>query len=256
MIIEDLFGVDGKIVLITGAGRGLGYAYAGGFAKAGATVVINDIDASLAEGAVEEIRNQGGRAESYPFDVSDGAAVEKNIERIEREVGAIDVLINNAGIHRRSPLEEMSEQDWRAVIDVNLNAIFLVTRCVVRGMIQRKRGKIINITSLNAEMARPTIANYCSAKGGLKMLTKAMATEWGRHNIQINAIGPGYFVTELCKHLAADPEFDAWVKENVPLQRWGDPSELIGTAIYLASKASDYLNGHTVYVDGGWRASL
>ena len=254
--MNDLFNVKGKVVLITGAGRGLGFAYAKGFAEAGATVVINDIDKELMEQAVDEIRNGGGSAEGYTFDVSDSSQVKENIAQIEKDVGSIDVLINNAGIHRRGPLEELPEEDWREVINVNLNAAFIVTKCVVRGMIKRRRGKIINITSLNAEGARPTIANYCAAKGGLKMLTKSMATEWGKHNIQINAIGPGYFITDLTKALVADPEFDAWVKKGVPLGRWGNPSELVGTAIFLAAEASDYINGHTVYVDGGWRASL
>ncbi len=254
--MNDLFNVKGKVVLITGSGRGLGFAYAKGFAEAGATVVINDINKESVKEAGDELRNQGGRAEGYTFDVSDSSQVKDNIARIEENVGSIDVLINNAGIHRRGPLEELPEEDWKEVINVNLSAAFIVTKYVVRGMIKRKKGKIINITSLNAEGARPTIGNYCAAKGGLKMLTKSMATEWGRYNIQVNAIGPGYFITDLTKKLAADPKFDAWVKQGVPLGRWGDPSELVGTAIFLAAESSDYINGHTVYVDGGWRASL
>ena len=192
----------------------------------------------------------------YPFDVTDSALVEGWGAQIDRVVGPIDVLINNAGIHRRAPLAEMTVEEWKAVIEVNLNAAFIVARCVVAGMIERRRGKIINVTSLNAQAARPTIGNYCAAKGGLTMLTKAMATEWGPYNIQANAIGPGYFVTDMTRRLVEDPAFDAWVKGNVPLGRWGDPAELVGTAIFLASEASSYINGHTVYVDGGWRASL
>jgi gluconate 5-dehydrogenase len=254
--MNDLFNVEGKVVLITGSGRGLGLAFAQGFAEGGATVVINDIDETSMKNALEEIKRQGGRSAGYLFDVSKSAEVAENVPRIEEEVGAIDVLLNNAGIHRRGPLEELPEESWREVIDVNLTGPFLVAKQVVRGMIERQKGKIINVTSLNAEMARPTIGNYCAAKGGLKMLTKAMATEWGRHNIQVNAIAPGYFITELTKSLVADPEFDAWARQEIPLGRWGEPEELIGTAIYLAAKASDYLNGQTVLVDGGWSACL
>ena len=256
MKVKNLFDVSGKVVLITGSSRGLGFVFANGFAEADATVIINGTNKETVQQAVEQIRQKGGRAAGYPFDVTDSEQVAQNIARIEKEVGEIDVLINNAGIQRRAPLEELTLENWQAVIDVNLNAVFFVTQCVVKGMIRRSRGKIINITSLNAEAARPTIGNYCAAKGGLTMLTKSMATEWGQYNIQTNAIGPGYFVTDLTKPLAEDPAFDAFVKQNVPLGRWGDPSELIGPAIFLASEASNYVNGRTLYVDGGWRASL
>jgi gluconate 5-dehydrogenase len=188
--------------------------------------------------------------------VTDAAQVEAGVARIEREVGPIDVLVNNAGIQRRAPLEEMTLQNWRAIIDVNLSAVFIVTQCVAQGMIQRREGCIINITSLNAEGARPTIAPYCASKGGLTMLTKSMATEWGKYNIRANAIAPGYFITDLTRPLAENPDFDAWVKGKVPLARWGDPSELVGAAIFLASKASSYISGRTITIDGGWRAAL
>ena len=254
--MKNLFDVSGKVVLITGSSRGLGFAYATGFAEAGAKVIVNGTARESVDRAVEEIRRAEGFAAGYPFDVTDSAQVERSVAQIEREVGPIDVLINNAGIHRRAPLAEMTVEEWKAVIEVNLNAAFIVARCVVAGMIERRRGKIINVTSLNAQAARPTIGNYCAAKGGLTMLTKAMATEWGPYNIQANAIGPGYFVTDMTRPLVEDPAFDAWVKGNVPLGRWGEPAELVGTAIFLASEASSYINGHTVYVDGGWRASL
>ena len=175
---------------------------------------------------------------------------------MEEQVGPIDILINNAGIHRRAPLSEMTMEEWTQVIQINLNAVFYISQQVANRMIPRKKGKIINISSLNAEGARPAIANYCSAKGGLNALTRSMAAEWGPHNIQTNGIGPGYFKTDLTRVLADNPEFDAWVRQEVPLQRWGDPEELVGTAIYLASRASDYVNGFTIYVDGGWRSSL
>lgn len=254
--MEDLFNLEGKIALITGSSRGLGFAFAVGFAEAGATVIINGRNKETVRQRVEEIRQKGGRAEGYAFDITDSLQVERNVTLIEQNVGPIDILVNNAGIHRRNPLEKLTEEDWKAVIDLNLNAAFVVAKYVVRGMIQRKKGKIINITSLMAEGARPTVANYCAAKGGLKMLTKAMAVEWGKYSIQANAIGPGYFLTDLTKPLAEDPKFDAWVRQKVPAGRWGDPSELVGTAIFLASKASDFVNGQTIYVDGGWLAAL
>lgn len=255
-VIEQLFGVRGKIVLITGAGQGLGFTFAKGFAACGARVVLNDVDRDRLDKAVKELRDSGGAAEARVFDVSREEEVERAIQEIEEHIGPIHVLVNNAGIHRRAPLEDMSVADWQKVLDVNLTSAFIVARAVVKHMKKRPRGKIINITSLNAEMARPTIANYCAAKGGLKMLTKAMATEWGKYNVNVNAIGPGYFITDLTRKLAEDPEFDAWVKKEVPLARWGNPDELIGTAIFLASDASNYVHGFTVYVDGGWQACL
>jgi len=254
--MRNLFDVSGKIVLITGSSRGLGLALAGGFAEAGARVIINGTRQAGVDQAVETIRRMGGLAMGYAFNVTDAAQVEENVTRIEREVGPIDVLINNAGIHRRAPLAEMSLEDWQAVIDVNLTSVFIMSRCVVKGMIERRRGVIINISSLNAEAARPTIGNYCAAKGGIAMLTKSMAVEWGKYNIRVNAIGPGYFITDLTRPLAENPEFDAWVRQRVPLGRWGNPGELVGTAIFLASEASSYISGRTIYVDGGWRASL
>lgn len=254
--MKDIFSVKGKIVLITGSTQGLGLTFAKGFAAAGARVVLNGRDPEKLKRVVGEFRQEFGIAEGYAFDVADSESVKQSIERVEKEIGPIDVLVNNAGIQRRAPLEELSLEDWKTVIDVNLTAAFYVGQCAAKGMIQRKTGKIINITSLNAEMARPSIGNYSAAKGGLKMLTKSMATEWGKYNIQTNAIGPGYFATELTMKLVNDPEFDSWVKKEVPLGRWGDPEDLIGAAIFLASEASCYVNGHTLYVDGGWQASL
>jgi len=251
--MKNLFDVKDKIILITGSTKGIGYALAKGFLDVGAKVIINGRDPEK----TKEVTAQFGKsAFSYAFDVSDQEAVNKGIQHIEETVGPIDVLINNAGIQRRALLEELTEEDWETVINVNLSSSFYVSQCVFKHMKPRLKGKVIHITSLNAEAARPGIANYCAAKGGLKMLTKAMATEWGKYNIQTNAIGPGYFLTDLTEPLVNDPAFDSWVKAEVPLQRWGNPEELIGTAIYLASNASNYVNGHTVYVDGGWQASL
>jgi len=252
----QLFSVQGRNVLITGSSRGLGFSLAKGFVGCGAKVVLNGTDQERLDKSVKELRNLGGAVEGRAFDVSHPDEVERAVQAIEQQIGLIEVLINNAGIHRRAPLEDMSVADWQKVLEVNLTSAFIVARAVVKHMKKRQRGKIINITSLNAEMARPTIGNYCAAKGGLKMLTKAMATEWGKYNINVNAIGPGYFLTDLTKKLADDPEFDAWVKKEVPLARWGKPEELVGTAIYLASDASNYVHGFTVYVDGGWQACL
>lgn len=251
------FDVHEKRVLITGSTRGIGWTLAQGFAEAGAQVIINGRQQADVDCRVQELMQRfNSEAHGYAFDISARAQINANIARIDAEVGGIDVLINNAGIHRRALLEEMTETDWNAVLNVNLTAAFLMGKAVVAGMKQRKQGKIINISSLNAEGARPTIGNYCASKGGLNALTRSMATEWGPYNIQANAIAPGYFLTDLTKPLAENPDFDAWVKQEVPLQRWGRPEELIGTAIYLASKASDYVNGFVIRVDGGWRASL
>jgi gluconate 5-dehydrogenase len=188
--------------------------------------------------------------------VTDASSVERGVAAVERDAGPIDILVNNVGIQRRAPLEAMDESAWREVIDVNLTSAFLVTRRVVRGMIERQRGKIINICSLMSEIGRPTTANYAAAKGGLKMLTRAMAVEWARHNIQANAIGPGYFLTEMTQPLAADPKFDAWIRSRTPAGRWGRPEELVGAAVFLASSASDFVNGQIIYVDGGVLAAL
>jgi len=256
MTTKNLFDVSGKVVLITGSSRGLGFKMAQGFAQAGAVVILNGTQPDTVQAAVAEIRRQGGQAAGYPFDVSDPEQVARAIALIETEVGPIDVLINNAGIHRRAPLAEMTIDEWQAVLDINLTAVFVVTQCVVKGMMARRQGKIINISSLNAEASRPDIGNYCASKGGLAALTRSMATEWGRYNIQANALGPGYFVTELTQPLVENLEFDAFVKRSVPLERWGDPAELVGPAIFLASDASNYITGRTIYVDGGWRASL
>jgi gluconate 5-dehydrogenase len=252
-ILNNLFDVKEKLILITGSTRGLGLTLAKGFLESGAKVLIN----GRTQEAVNQICKEfNHHAIGVAFDVTDRVAVKEMIQKIEEEIGAIDVLINNAGIQRRAPLEEMSYEDWNTVIDTNLNSAFYISQCVFAYMKTRRKGKIINITSLNAEAARPSIGNYCAAKGGLKMLTKAMATEWGPYNIQTNAIGPGYFMTDLTMKLVNDPDFNNWVKSEVPLQKWGQPEELIGTAIYLASNASNYVNGHTIYVDGGWQASL
>jgi len=254
--MRNLFDVSGRVVLITGSSRGLGFAFAQGFAEAGAKVIVNGTSNETVEPVVDQIQRTDGFAEGYPFDITDKAAVQEAVAQIEADIGPIDVLINNAGIQHRSPLEQMPVEDWRAVIDTNLTGVFVTTTGIVPGMIARRRGAIINISSLTAEGSRPTIAPYCSAKAGLEALTRSMAAEWGEHNIRANAIAPGYFITDMTQPLADDAEFDAWVMGNVPLNRWGDPSELLGAAIFLASDASSYITGRTISVDGGWRAAL
>ncbi|HHV95705.1 MAG TPA: SDR family oxidoreductase [Clostridiaceae bacterium] len=203
------------------------------------------------EAAVDKLKKEGFEAYPVPFDVTDKKQIEKQVQYIEEHIAPIDILINNAGIQKRVPLEEFDLSDWETLIDVNLTGVFLVSQCVVKGMIQRKAGKIINICSLQSELARPTIAPYAASKGGVKMLTKAMAAEWAKYNIQVNGIAPGYFITDMTKPLAEDEKFDSWIKSRTPAGRWGDVKELIGATIFLASEASSYINGHILFVDGG-----
>lgn len=252
----ELFDLTGKIALITGSGQGLGLAMARGLAKAGATVVLNGRDADKLRRAVDDLRAVGLAASGEAFDVTARAQVDAGIAAIESHTGPVDILVNNAGIQRRAPLEDFDPADWQAVLDTNLTGVFNVTQRVVRGMIARRRGKIINIASLMSTVTRPTIAPYAAAKGGLKMLTQGMAAEWGQHNIQVNAIGPGYFATAMNRPLIEDEEFNAWVRGRTPAGRWGDPAELVGTAVFLASRASDYVSGQIIYVDGGMLARL
>jgi gluconate 5-dehydrogenase len=253
---NPLFDLTGRTALITGSSRGLGLAIARGLAQAGAALVVNGRDERNLAAAAASLRAVGARVHEAAFDVTDGAAAAAAVARVEQEFGAVDILVNNAGIHQRAPLVEMSEAQWRAVIDTNLTSAFLVARAVAPRMIARGRGKIINICSVMSEVSRPTIANYAAAKGGLKMLTRAMAAEWARHGLQANAIGPGYFVTELNQALVANPEFNRWICGRTPAGRWGQPHELAGAAVFLASPASDFVNGQVIYVDGGLLASL
>jgi gluconate 5-dehydrogenase len=252
----SLFDLTGKIALVTGSTSGLGRAIAGGLAAAGATIVVNGRNIERLNETVKAIRARGCKAEGYPFDVTSEAAVIEAVAKIEREVGPIDILINNAGIQRRQPLVEMSEATFEEVMKHNLTSVFLVGRTVAKGMIARERGKVVNIASLTSEVARKTIGPYTAAKGGVRQLTKTMCVEWAEHNIQVNAIGPGYFRTELNKSLWEDKAFNSWVTGRTPAGRWGEPEELIGIAIFLSSAASDFMNGQTVYVDGGLLAGM
>lgn len=249
--MKDLFDISGKIALITGSGQGIGYTLAKGLAQSGCTVILNDIIEERLDNAVKNLESEGFNAHGVVFDVRKENEINEKVKQIEKEVGLIDILVNNAGIQIRGPLEEFKLDDWKRLIDINLSGVFLVSKAVVKSMIDKKAGKIINICSIQSELARPSIAPYTASKGGVRNLTRGMATDWGKHNIQINGIAPGYFKTEMTKALYTDEKFDTWLRSRTPANRWGEPEELVGTLIYLASKASNYVNGHLVYVDGG-----
>ena len=254
---HPLFNLSGRTALVTGSSRGLGHAMAEGLAQAGAKLVLNGVDAERLKRSAEALRAKGYAVEEAAFDVTDEAAVCEAFARMDAAGIAVDILINNAGIQLRKQLVDLSAAEWDKVLSTNLTSAFLVGREAARRMIARGRGgKIINIGSLTSEAARATVAPYTAAKGGIKMLTRAMAAEWAEHGIQANAIGPGYMATEMNTALIENPSFDAWVKARTPARRWGQPDELAGTAIYLASSASDYVNGQIIYVDGGMLAVL
>jgi gluconate 5-dehydrogenase len=255
-MIEELFSLKGKNILITGSSRGIGYTLARGLGQAGSTIILNGRQLQTVEKAAVRLKKMGIRTVQSVFDVSDEKSIIQEVEKILQETGAVDILINNAGMTIRGPLEDFKREDWQRIIDINLTGAFLTAKAVVKGMIKRKAGKIINICSIQSDLARPTIAPYTASKGGLKLLTQGMATDWGKYNIQVNGIAPGYFKTELTKPLYEDEKFDAWLCARVPANRWGDPQELIGAAVFLASKASDYVNGHILFVDGGLRACV
>ncbi|MBL7140238.1 MAG: SDR family oxidoreductase [Planctomycetes bacterium] len=252
----DLFDLTGRTALVTGSSRGLGRVVAAGLGRTGAALVLNGRNEQTLAEAVAGLRDEGLDVRGAAFDIADTAAVDQAVTALERDGVAIDVLVNNAGIHRRGPLEQLTDEQWDAVIETNLTGAFRVARRVVRGMFERGRGKIINICSLMSEVARPTTGNYAASKGGLKMLTRAMAVEWAGRGIQVNGLGPGYILTEMTRPLAEDPEFDAWIRGRTPAGRWGRPEDLVGAAVFLASRASDFVNGQVVYVDGGILAAL
>lgn len=254
--LEKLFSLKGKVALVTGSYRGLGLAIARGLANAGARVVINGRSREGVEAAVDEMKEDGLEALPAVFDVQDEASVKDGIRKITERWGRVDILVNNAGIQRRSPLEELSVDDFKLVLDVNLTSAFLVAREVVPGMIEAGSGKIINICSLMSDLARPTTGPYAAAKGGLRMLTRAMAGEWAKHNIQVNGIGPGYFESEMTEKLRNDPDFNNWICGRTPAARWGKPEELQGLAVFLAAQGSSFVNGQVVYVDGGLTAVI
>jgi gluconate 5-dehydrogenase len=257
MMSTNLFDLTGKTALVTGGTHGLGMAIATGLAEAGATIVINDVFQDKLEAAREQYKKRGIRIHTYQLDVTDEAAVEEMIPIIESEVGAIDILVNNAGIIKRIPILEMKAEEFRQVLDVDLTGPFIMSKSVARGMVKRGYGKIINMCSMMSELGRDTVSAYASAKGGLKMLTRNMATEWARYNIQINGIGPGYFATDQTAPIRVDGHpFNDFIIQRTPAGRWGNPEDLAGTAVFLASRASDFVNGQVVYVDGGILATI
>jgi gluconate 5-dehydrogenase len=252
-----LFDLTGRTALVTGSTRGIGFALAQGLAESGAAVIVNSRQAAACDEAVARLQARGLNARSSAFDVADPAATTAAFDAFDRQGLEIDILVNNAGIQHRVPMLELELKDWQRVLDTNLTAAFLVGREAAKRMVARGRGgKIINIGSLTSEAARATVAPYTVAKGGIKMLSRAMAAEWAKFDIQANSIGPGYILTDMNEALVNDPQFDAWVKASNPAQRWGKPEELVGAAIFLASSASSYVNGQIIYVDGGWLAVL
>jgi gluconate 5-dehydrogenase len=254
--VLNSFGLSGRTALITGSSAGIGFALARGLAGAGATVILNARNEAKLEQAADRLREEGAGVHAAAFDVTDGAAVAQAIERIEREIGAIDILVNNAGMQRRAPLEEFAQSEWHELMKTNVDSVFLVGQAVARCMITRKRGKIINICSVQSELGRPNIAPYTASKGAVKMLTKGMAIDWGPYGIQVNGLGPGYFKTELTEALVKNEEFTRWLVGRTPSRRWGDVEDLVGAAVFLASDASNFVNGHILYVDGGVTATL
>ena len=252
----DLFHLGGCNALVTGSTRGLGREIGLGLARHGARWIVNGTSEERVREMVTTLQREGIHCAGYAFDITQPESVRLSIARIEEEIGPIDVLVNNAGISRRALLVDISEEDWQAVIDLNLSSTWRVGREVARRMITRKRGKIINIASLQSFGGRESTGAYAASKGGLVALTWTMAVEWAEHGIQANAITPGYFITDLTRHLAENPQFDAWVKLRTPAKRWGEPRELVGAAVFLASEASSFVNGQVLYVDGGWTAKL
>lgn len=253
----NLFDLTGKTALVTGGVHGLGMSMAMGLGLAGAIIVVNALSQEKIDSALEEYRLAGIEAYGYVFNVTDEKAVIAGITSIEMEVGPIDILINNAGIIKRTPIIEMEVEDFAAVINVDLISPFIVSKSVAKGMIQRGGGKIINICSMMSELGRDSVSAYAAAKGGLKMLTKNMATEWAKFNIQTNGIGPGYFATNQTAPIRVDGHaFNDFIISRTPAARWGEPEDLQGAAIFLSSKASDFVNGHILYVDGGILATI
>jgi gluconate 5-dehydrogenase len=250
------FRLDGRTALVTGSSAGIGQAILTGLAEAGATAVVNGRDAVKVAAAVKLLRDAGHKAHAAVFDVTDPAATRSAVDRAVAEFGPVDILVNNAGIQRRTPLEDFPEETWREVLATNLDSVFYVSKAVVRHMIPRRHGSIINICSVMSELARPTVVPYTASKGGVKMLTKGMATDWGRHGIRVNGIGPGYFKTELNAALVADEKFSSWIEGRTPLGRWGNLEELTGAAVFLACDASSFVTGHILYVDGGMTAAV
>ncbi|MEA4877488.1 MAG: SDR family oxidoreductase [Aminobacterium sp.] len=255
-MVQSFFDIKGKRALVTGSTRGIGRSLAEGLAQAGALVFINGRSQDSVDRVCRDFCREGYHASGKAFDICDSKSVTQAIHGIKEEYGSIDILVNNAGIMKREPLLSMPEAMWQSVIQTNLTSAFLVGKEVASLMAQNEGGKIINICSLMSEVGRVSTGAYAAAKGGLKMLTKAMATEWASYDIQVNGIGPGYILTEMTQPLSEDMNFDAWLKKRTPARRWGKPSDLIGSLLFLASPASNFVNGQIIYVDGGILASL
>jgi gluconate 5-dehydrogenase len=251
----ELFDLTGKRALVTGSSQGIGFAIAQGLAEHGAEVVLNGRDGDKLSAAAAKIAGRGHKVSTSRFDVTSAAAVAEGVAAVET-AGPIDILVNNAGMQFRSPLEDFPIERWEQLLATNVSSVFYVAQAVARHMIKRGRGKIINIASVQSELARPNIAPYTATKGAVRNLTRGMATDWARHGLQINAIAPGYFKTPLNQALVDDPEFSAWLEKRTPAGRWGNVDELIGAAVFLAGNASSFVNGHTLYVDGGITTSL
>jgi gluconate 5-dehydrogenase len=253
---SDLFDLAGRLALVTGSSRGIGFALAEGLARHGARLVLNGRDATKLEAAAAALRAQGRDVAVSGFDVTDAQAASASVEQIERDIGAIEILVNNAGMQFRTPLEAFPVEKWDEMLRTNVSSMFYVARAVAPHMIARGRGKIINIASVQSELARPNIAPYTATKGAVRNLTRGMCVDWARHGIQVNAIAPGYFRTPLNQALVDDAQFSAWLAGRTPAGRWGELPELVGAAVFLAGPGSSFVNGQTIYVDGGITASL
>jgi gluconate 5-dehydrogenase len=251
----ELFDLSGKRALITGSSQGIGLAIAQGLADHGAEIVLNGRDGAKLAGAAVKLRARGHKVSTAGFDVTSAAAVREAVDAIER-TGEIDILVNNAGMQFRSPLEDFPAERWEQLLATNVSSVFYVAQAVARHMIKRGRGKIINIASVQSELARPGIAPYTATKGAVRNLTRGMCTDWAKYGLQVNAIAPGYFKTPLNQALVDNPEFCAWLERRTPAARWGNVDELIGAAVFLCGSASSFVNGHTLNVDGGITVSL
>jgi len=254
--MTDPFRLDGRLALVTGSSAGIGLALARGLAQAGARVVLNARTAAKLDAAVAQLRSEGLDAQGRVFDVTDADAVRAAVDGIEGIIGPIDILVNNAGMQIRGPLQDYADSDWHTLMKTNLDSVYFVGQAVARRMIPRGKGRIINICSVQSELGRPGIAPYTASKGAVKMLTKGMAIDWGQFGLNVNGIGPGYFKTELNEKLVADSQFSNWLIGRTPSRRWGDVEDLAGAAVFLASDASRFVNGHILYVDGGVTATL
>ncbi|MGR6980100.1 gluconate 5-dehydrogenase [Testudinibacter sp. P27/CKL/0425] len=255
--MSKLFSLSNKRALITGSTRGIGLLLAQGLAAHGAELIIHGTNQQKAEEVARQIAaSKGVKTHAIAFNVTDSQAVREAVDNIENTIGPIDILINNAGVQRRHPFCDFPENEFDEVINVNLKAVFVISQTVAKYMVNRKKGKIINIGSMQSELGRDTITPYAASKGGIKMLTRGMCVELARHNIQVNGIAPGYFKTELTKPLVENPEFSGWLCKRTPAARWGNPEELIGAAVFLSSQASDFINGHLLFVDGGMLAAV